>query len=689
MAHDSFTVETPTQVFRSQHDLATLIPGESQTFPPFEAQPTSPPSAERATPPPSRKHTTPPPSAEQATPPPATERTTPPATEQAMPPERPSAAPPEPPGSDASLFVERTQVDAGPPPGSTTEVRPMSKSVPPPATWAPGAVIPGTIYRVIRPLGMGGMGEVYEAEHELLGIRRALKVLSRRLASREDLAERLRIEARALARLRHVNLVEVNDLGVSSDGRVFFAMELLSGATLRDLLRRSGGLRVDQAIAIATQILDALDAAHLEGMVHRDVKPENVFVQRSGVVKLLDFGVAKALQGNSQLSPLTAAGVAIGTPRYMAPEQAQGQQVDPRSDVYAVGLVFWEMLAGRPPYHHLDALAAVVTAASQGLPDIATTGVSVPADVKAALQRATSRSPADRYRSAAAFAADLRMARSRLDGTPTSAEKVTTRYEASLASLMPMLSEMTDHAGAPGEYSSTSLADPTRVSTTPPPDDATAPGRPPFHEPTEVLALRDSLPFDPREQPTPTSIPASPRASAGSSPSLPPPAPTATPAPAPARGAPWWVVPVVVLASILGTWLLLRPSAPPVAPAPSPPGSALALVQPSSALPSVAQPAATVPSAAAPPVSPSGAPPEARPTALAPDPADKAAEAPPAKAGKAPAVGAGKARPVETKKTEPAPKQPGALPGSGLLKLHRGRGGIRSGRGGLALTLAR
>jgi serine/threonine protein kinase len=672
MAHDSFTVETPTQVFRSQHDLATLIPGESRGFPPFEERTaTPPPSTERTASPPSRERPTPPPSRERVTPPPSTER---PATESATPPEPSAAAFGGPPGSDASLFVERTQVDAGPPPGSTSESRPMSKSVPPPATWAPGAVIPGTIYRVIRPLGMGGMGEVYEAEHELLGIRRALKVLSRRLASREDLAERLRIEARALARLRHVNLVEVNDLGVSSDGRVFFAMELLSGATLRDLLRRSGALRVDQAIAIATQILDALDAAHLEGMVHRDVKPENVFVQRSGVVKLLDFGVAKALQGNNQLSPLTAAGVAIGTPRYMAPEQAQGQQVDPRSDVYAVGLVFWEMLAGRPPYHHLDALAAVVTASAQGLPDIATTGVSVPADVKAALQRATSRSPADRYRSAAAFAADLRMARSRLDGTPTSAEKVTTRYEASLASLMPMLSEMTDLPGAPGEYSSTSLADPTRVSTTPPPEDATTPGRPPFHEPTEVLTLRDSLPFDPREQPTPTSIPASPRASAGSSPSLPPPAPLPTPLPTPARGAPWWVVPVVVLASILGTWLLLRPSAPPAAPSP-PPASALALVQPSAASPSVAQSPAT------PPVSPSGAPPEARPAAPALDSGEKTAEAPPVKVGKAPAVGAGKARPAETKKIESASKPSGALPGSGLL--------IRSGRGGLALTLAR
>ncbi|MDW8252224.1 MAG: serine/threonine-protein kinase, partial [Myxococcales bacterium] len=301
---------------------------------------------------------------------------------------------------------------------------------------------------------------------------------------------------------------EVNDLGVSSDGRVFFAMELLSGATLRDLLRRSGPLRVDQAITIATQLLDALDAAHLEGMIHRDVKPENVFIQRSGVVKLLDFGVAKALQGNAPATPITAAGVAIGTPRYMAPEQAQGQRVDRRSDVYAVGLVLWEMLAGRPPYYHLDPLAAVVTAATQGLPDIATAGVSIPSDIKAALERATARDPAARYDSAATFAADLRIARSRMHGVPAAIEKVTARYETSLTSLMPVLCEVTEHADIHVEETEASRQGITRSSTTPTQNALVAPRRsslPP--EPTEALTLRDSLPWDPRQQPTPTSPP--------------------------------------------------------------------------------------------------------------------------------------------------------------------------------------
>ena len=276
-----------------------------------------------------------------------------------------------------------------------------SRSSVSPATWAPGAVVPGTVYRIIRPLGAGGAGEVYEAEHELLGVRRALKVLSRQLA------ERLRMEARALAQLKHPNLVEVNDLGMSSDGRVFFAMELLVGANLRDVLRTRGRFGHAAAIDLACEILDALHAAHERGMVHRDVKPENIWVQENGTSKLLDFGVAKAL-GGREGHALTQQGTTVGTPRYMAPEQAESGPIDRRVDVFAVGLVLWECLAGRSPYADLDAMAAMVAAVTRGIPTLgaAISGPIAPGLISC-VDRATARSANDRHPTALALREEL------------------------------------------------------------------------------------------------------------------------------------------------------------------------------------------------------------------------------------------------------------------------------------------
>jgi serine/threonine-protein kinase len=444
---------------------------------------------------------------------------------------------------------------------------PIMRHSSPPATWAPGAIIPGTFYRVIRPIGAGGMGEVYEAEHELLGVRRALKVLSRRLANREDLTERLRVEARALAGLRHPNLVEVSDLGVSSDGRVFFAMELLSGLTLRELLHRTGRLRSDQAIMIAVQVLDALGAAHETGMIHRDVKPENVFILRTGSVKLLDFGVAKALQSSSGPA-LTAAGVAIGTPRYMSPEQAEGKPIDTRSDIYAVGVLLWEMLVGRPPFHQLDAVAAAVAAINRGLPDVEEMGVTgLAPEVRAALRKATARLPADRHGSAAALAVDLRMAKARGEPVPSVNEKVTARYEDASTALVPILAElgvadpsdtdapdfMTTNLGSGTPFGASALV---RQHTM----DVRTSELSVLPEPTEeALELRASLPqLDPRNLPTPTSLPPLPPvASAG--PVTPVNSATSVAPPPPARVV-WGVVPVAMALSSALTWWAVRPA---------------------------------------------------------------------------------------------------------------------------------
>jgi serine/threonine protein kinase len=255
------------------------------------------------------------------------------------------------------------------------------------------------------------MGEVYEVEHDELGIRRALKVLAKRFAGRQDLATRLRVEARALARLRHPNLIEVSDLGTAADQRIFYTMELLRGCTLRVLLGRKGWLSPRLAVRLLAQALDGLHAAHRAQMVHRDIKPENVFVCRNGLVKLLDFGVAKAIDAWMPSQQITGVGVTIGTPRYMAPEQVEAKPVDARTDVYSAGLVLWETLVGRPAFNDNDAIAAALSRLTKGVPDFDPTSMArIPAALRSAIMRACAREPENRYDSAATLAADIRRA---------------------------------------------------------------------------------------------------------------------------------------------------------------------------------------------------------------------------------------------------------------------------------------
>ena len=210
-----------------------------------------------------------------------------------------------------------------------------------------GEVIEGTRYRVLRLIGVGGMGSVYEVEHIELGKRFVLKALLRELSRRDDLVQRLRNEWRALARLQHDNIVNVTDAGTSGGGVPFYVMERLDGDTLAALLRQKRRLHVVDAANIASSVLEALSAAHEIGVIHRDVKPANVFIVNGGGVKLLDFGIAKIADATGVV---TARGLAVGTPRYMSPEQARGERVDGRSDIYASALLLFEMIAGVGPF---------------------------------------------------------------------------------------------------------------------------------------------------------------------------------------------------------------------------------------------------------------------------------------------------------------------------------------------------
>src|SRR5262245_22009517 len=185
-----------------------------------------------------------------------------------------------------------------------------------------GAVIPGTRYRVLGLLGAGGMGSVHAVEHVELGKRFVLKALLSEAALREDLVARLRNEQRALGRLEHPNIDAVTDAGMTSGGVPYFVMARLEGETLGARLRRLGRLSAVESLSVGAGVLDGLAVAHEIGVVHRDIKPQNIFVVGSGQPKILDFGVAKVALS---AAAITARGVAVGTPRYMSPEQASGE----------------------------------------------------------------------------------------------------------------------------------------------------------------------------------------------------------------------------------------------------------------------------------------------------------------------------------------------------------------------------
>jgi serine/threonine-protein kinase len=267
----------------------------------------------------------------------------------------------------------------------------------------------------LRSIGDGASSVVWEAEHTELQRRVALKVLSAELAGSRVSLERFRQEARVLAALSHPNLVQILDFGRSLDGRVFMAMELLAGETLEARLRRAPVNALD-ATRIAIKACAALEAAHAAGLVHRDIKPQNLMLTNAGGVKLLDFGVATAPLGRADKS---VAGVkerslraltVFGTPQYMAPEQVAGEAIDHRTDVYALGCVLYEMLVGAPPF---DGSSLVVMGKHlRETPEplrARTRGGILPGRLKEVVMRAMAKDPRRRFVSAGAMQAALQV----------------------------------------------------------------------------------------------------------------------------------------------------------------------------------------------------------------------------------------------------------------------------------------
>lgn len=259
----------------------------------------------------------------------------------------------------------------------------------------------GGRYEITGLIATGGMGEVYRARDTVLDRVVALKVL--RPDGDPGFVSRFRAEATNAARLSHPNIVAVYDYG-SSDGRPYMAMEYVDGQNLRDVLGARGVLRPDLAARIAHSVAQALEHARRNGIVHRDVKPENILITAEGQVKVADFGLSRALAE----SRATQAGVLLGTAHYVAPEQVRGSEVDHRADVYALGIVLYEMLAGRPPFTGDSPAALAYRRLHDDVPSARAVNPSVPPDLDAAIARATARRPDDRFPTAGAMADALR-----------------------------------------------------------------------------------------------------------------------------------------------------------------------------------------------------------------------------------------------------------------------------------------
>jgi serine/threonine-protein kinase len=257
-------------------------------------------------------------------------------------------------------------------------------------------------YRLDAQVGAGGMSTVYRAFDTTLERPVAVKLMHREIASDSDQLERFRREARSVAQLNHPHIVGVIDAG-EEDGRPYIVFEYVEGETLKERIRRMGRLPVDEAIAYAIEISRALGAAHARGIVHRDIKPQNVLVDEEGSAKVTDFGIARSLDDEG----LTADGRVLGTTDYVSPEQALGHDVDGQSDIYSLGVVLYEMLTGEVPFHGENQVSVAMKHVREDLPDVQRLRPEVSARLAAVVERMTDKDLANRHPDAESVEADL------------------------------------------------------------------------------------------------------------------------------------------------------------------------------------------------------------------------------------------------------------------------------------------
>jgi serine/threonine-protein kinase len=283
-------------------------------------------------------------------------------------------------------------------------------------------------YRVLRRIGEGGMGLVYEAEHAVIEKRVAVKVLRDDFSSRPEVVQRFELEAKSASRIGHEHIVDISDFGRTPSGSSYFVMEFLEGEDLANVLAREGTVSPERAVHILTQCCRALGAAHAKGIVHRDMKPENIFLTRRGdnpdFVKIVDFGIAKMSDIETDGVPgrkLTKTGMIFGTPEYMSPEQAAGKKLDHRVDIYALGVILYECLVGRVPFVGDTFMGVLTQHMFEDPPTMRSVNPTMRAtpELESVIYQALAKGPDDRFQTMESLEAAVEAALAGRGGTPT------------------------------------------------------------------------------------------------------------------------------------------------------------------------------------------------------------------------------------------------------------------------------
>lgn len=268
-------------------------------------------------------------------------------------------------------------------------------------------------YQITERLGRGGMAEVYKAFHKDLEVYRAIKFIRPELGMSEDFRIRFLKEAQGVARLHHPNIIGIHDFGASED-RYYMVMELVEGRSLKDILKNDGQMSIDRSVALVKSVAGALAYAHDQGLIHRDIKPDNIMVDARGRPVLMDFGIAKLITSDAKI---TQTGHLIGTPAYMAPEQSRALEVGPPTDIYALSVVLFEMLTGHTPFEADTPMAVVLKSLSDPMPMPRSFNAKISEELQGVILKGTARDMKDRYQSAMEFSAALDRAMDRIQAT--------------------------------------------------------------------------------------------------------------------------------------------------------------------------------------------------------------------------------------------------------------------------------